>query len=992
MAGDVTTSQGFKLFGWEIKKGGVDPQSLPSFAPEVKDDGANYVEATPSVGAFNQTYVDLENSARTDAELVRRYRDMALQPEVDIAVTQICNELVVTDEQQELVELDLERADELPPAIKEIMVDTFHKILNLLEFNTRGWDVVRRWYVEGRIYFHAIIDPNNPQAGIQELRPIDPTCLQKMRNFVRQRDPRTGAVIFQSLDDYYVFNEKGFGTQATGTGSMGYGNQMTGIRIASDCIIECTSGLTSGKQILSYMQKAIKPVNQLRAIEDAAVIYLLVRAPARRVFYVDTGTLPKMQAEQHLRDMMVSAKNKLVYDPTSGCFDMDTKVPLLDGRVLSIRDIAIEMEQGKELWAYSCDPISGKIIPGLITWAGITQESAKVMKITLDNGEEIICTPEHNFPIWDRGFLEAKDLTIGESMIPLYRRQHPIMKGKSKYEQIFDNDTKKWGFTHRMVGKFKDDVGIREEWTYDEKYTHEPKTVLHHKNYNRFDNSPTNLTKMTWKDHSKYHNDMHNPENSAKGIKRARELRETDPAWNAKVSQSIRDSWTPEMREQRRKEAKERYISTNGENFKNSNDSWKKESIGPARRTKMVDSQIIEYTDDLKNIVRMLILKDMKPDEICSEINTHTDVISKWKYINKNKITRLRDINNLTFIGKDLTRVCKLLGFKGRDDCRYSLLQKTPGVVFSKSKKKWQVSYKSNGKQMHGGFFTTKEEAIESRIRHNHKIVSIEYLPDPIQVGTLTIDGDEKFHGHHTFALEAGIFTKNSIRDDRLQMTLLDDIWLARREGNKTTEIQTLESSGTLVTVELIDFFLKKVYNALNVPLSRLMPETMYSMGGLTSGITRDEANFNLFIGRLRTRFSMLFLEILERELILQNIIKPEEWDSLKHLIRFKYARENAQAELKDLDIMTQRINVLAGVMPFVGRYYSNEFIRKNILHQNEEDIEREDKQIAEEMMNPQYRAPLPGEDPMMGDGSPMSQGPGSPMAPPLDPDDKKKS
>jgi hypothetical protein len=161
----------------------------------------------------------------------------------------------------------------------------------------------------------------------------------------------------------------------------------------------------------------------------------------------------------------------------------------------------------------------------------------------------------------------------------------------------------------------------------------------------------------------------------------------------------------------------------------------------------------------------------------------------------------------------------------------------------------------------------------------------------------------------------------------------------------------------------------------------------MYSLGR-ASELSRDEANFALFIGRLRTRFSMLWLAILERELILQQVIKPEEWVELRHDITFKYARDNAFAELKELEIMTDRLNVLNGLMPFVGRYYSNEYVRRNILHQSDEDMEKMDKEIEAEMMMMQYRQPLPGEDPMMGgDGSPMAQGPGAPIAPPLDPD-----
>lgn len=537
-------ADGLRLFGWEIKRS--VPESFPSFAPEVKDDGATVIEHTP-VGFFSTNFADFDQQARTDSDLITRYRDMTLQPEVDSAITQIANEIIVFDDEQETVELNLEKG-QLPPKIKEVLHEVFKRILHLLDFNSDGWDIFKSWYTDGRLVFHAIIDQDNPQNGILELRPIDPRCIRKVREFIRQKDPRTGILINETINEYYIYNEKGFTKQALGTQTMG--TSITGIRIAKDAIVNVTSGLVSGTgQVLSYLHAAIKPLNQLRAIEDANVIYLLVRSPLRRVFYVDTGNLPKMQAEAHVRDMMVKNRNRLVYDPGTGV-----------------------------------------------------------------------------------------------------------------------------------------------------------------------------------------------------------------------------------------------------------------------------------------------------------------------------------------------------------------------------------------------------------------------------------------------------------IKDDRLFQTMLDDYWLARREGNKSTEIDTLDSQGSFTDIETIEYFLKRLYKSLKVPVSRLQPETMYSLGR-ASEISRDEANFALFVNRLRIKFSILFLDILEKELILRNIIKPEEWDEIKKEIRFQFARENAFSELKELEIMTDRLNVMNGMMPYVGKYWSNEYIRRQILHQTDEDMEREDALIEEEMMMLQYRMPLPGEDPLMGGGGgePAPGAPNAPSAPPMEATQKKK-
>jgi DNA gyrase subunit B len=183
---------------------------------------------------------------------------------------------------------------------------------------------------------------------------------------------------------------------------------------------------------------------------------------------------------------------------------MDTKVSLLDGRELSIRDIETELKDGKTLWSYSCEPLTGKIVPGLITWAGVTQKSAKVMKITLDNGEHMICTPDHKFPVYEQEYKRADEFKVGDSLIPLYRRNEKIANNANDYEQYFDNADKTWKFTHRMVADYlKDDV-VKFE-VYKEEYTNGLYEVRHHKNFNRYDNSPENLCFMSWRDHIRYH-------------------------------------------------------------------------------------------------------------------------------------------------------------------------------------------------------------------------------------------------------------------------------------------------------------------------------------------------------------------------------------------------------------------------------------------------------------------------------------------------------
>lgn len=303
-----------ELFGFEITRK-KDELELVSFSPKETDDGALVVTAGGTYG----TYLDMEGAAKTEAELVVKYREMALQPECEKAIDEVTNEAIVKEGDEEIVTLNLEDITEFNDKVKKIIQDEFDTVTRLLNFNNFGYEIFRRWYVDGRLYYHIMIDENSPEKGIQELRYIDPRKIRKVRLLTRERKGKV--FVNRNTAEFYVYNEKGF----KATGSTGLDNQ--GLRISSDTILHCTSGLMDkdGKLVLSYLHKAIKPLNQLRILEDATVIYRISRAPERRVFYIDVGQMPKMKAEQHIRDMMTKHKNRLIYDANSGDVRDDRK-------------------------------------------------------------------------------------------------------------------------------------------------------------------------------------------------------------------------------------------------------------------------------------------------------------------------------------------------------------------------------------------------------------------------------------------------------------------------------------------------------------------------------------------------------------------------------------------------------------------------------------------------------------------------------------------
>ena len=505
-----------ELFGFELKRKNPEPIS---FAPKQTDDGAVVV----SEGGIFGTYVDLDGSIRTEAELVNKYREMAQHADVDEAIDNIVNEVITEEPEQQVVEIILDDL-ELPDRIKKLFTDEFDNVLKLLEFNDLSYDVFRRWYVDGRLYYHAIIDENEPKKGIQELRYVDPRKIRKVREQKRKRTIGTGVMLNQTTSEYYVYNDKGFAKTAGNAAIPN--NTLGGIKIAKDSIIYCTSGLMSinGDLVQSYLHKAIKPLNQLRSMEDSLVIYRISRAPERRIFYIDVGNLPKMKAEQYLRDIMTRFKNKIVYDAGTG-----------------------------------------------------------------------------------------------------------------------------------------------------------------------------------------------------------------------------------------------------------------------------------------------------------------------------------------------------------------------------------------------------------------------------------------------------------EIRDDRKFMTMLEDFWLPRREGGKGTEITTLPGGQNLGQMDDVLYFQRKLYKSLNVPISRLDPEVPFNFGRATQ-ISRDEVKFAKFINRLRNKFAQLFLKVLERNLVLKGVITPEEWDDMKLNIRFKFSQDNYFAELKETEVLTNRLSALQQIDPYAGKYYSHEWIRRHVLQQSDEEMEEIDEQIEDEQENVQYNPPQPGM------GGPMDQ------------------
>ena len=531
-----------ELFGFEFKRK-VEPVDIPSFTPKAADDGAMVV----AEGGVYGTFVDLDGAVRTEAELVNKYREVAMHPEVEMAIDDIVNEAIVADPKKQIVSINLDDLEQ-PDKIKKMILEEFDNVVDLLEFNQHAYEIFKKWYVDGRLLYHCMIDETKPREGIKELRYIDPRKIRKVRTQKKRKVSATSNLtVPQTGEEFYIYNEKGFSKTAGVPNNVApfQDTGAQGLKIAVDSIVNVSSGLVNvnGDLVIGYLQKAIKPLNMLKAMEDSLVIYRISRAPERRIFYIDVGNLPKPKAEQYLRDVMTRFKNKVVYDSATG-----------------------------------------------------------------------------------------------------------------------------------------------------------------------------------------------------------------------------------------------------------------------------------------------------------------------------------------------------------------------------------------------------------------------------------------------------------EIRDDRKHMTMLEDFWLPRREGGKGTEITTLPGGQNLGQMDDVTYFQNKLYKSLNVPIGRMDPSAQYSFGRATE-ITRDEVKFAKFVTRLRLRFADLFTRILEKQLILKGIITSEDWAEFKTNFKYEFAEDNHFAELRNTEILRDRVSMLRDVDDYTGKYYSHEWIRRNVLYQTEEDMKEIDEQIKEEMNNPQYNQPEIGPDgqPVPGTGMqpPPGEDAGTPPAPP---------
>jgi len=901
------------IFGFTIgKKEDKSKKKIESIVPPSNDDGS-IISAYSAYGLA----LDLDGVVKDENQLIRQYRIAADYPDCSSAIDDITNEAITFDGIKSPVSINLDGV-KYSEGIKNKIRDEFNGILSILDFNKKGYDFFRQWYIDGRMYFHIVLDKDNLKNGIVEVRYIDPRKIRKIKEVKKVKDA-SGNDVHVDGDSYYLYNDKGF-TSTT--------NQ--GIKLSTDSVIYVNSGLIDSNTGLakSYLHKCVKLVNQLKMAEDAMIIYRYTRAPERRVFYIDVGSLPKIKADQYVQDTMARFRNKLVYNSTTGeisedrkspsmiedywmprrdgCFDLSTKIKLLDGRDVELGQLIVEHNAGKENWVYSVSP-TGKVVPGLISWAGVTRNDATIVDVYLDNGQIVTCTPDHKFILRNGLKVEAKDLSAGISLMPCDVEKRVLYENKD-YNYVFDNESNKWITTHKMVSSFAERNLVKNE-------------VVHHIDFNRFNNNPSNLVIMDKDDHFKLHS----------GYSTHWRTTEKVDEWKLKLSESGKAFFLTENGLARKEEISK--FNAECENV------WKGLKLGREHITESrnADKLILSKEEYLKKwspgfTKEMPLIGSVASEKrkIDKEILSETEFNEKWK---KNLANRNEAFSSLCK-SYDFNVLVESIKQSYYPNIKNSEIVEIASSIYpnlsskkSLSRALFEQGYDSISDFVIRNFDEVgKRRSYKAKSLNNHKVLKVVTRTDTIDVGTLTIDEQHIHHDYHNFALSSGIFVMNS----------------------KGTEIVTLPGGQSLGQIDDVVFFQNKLYKSLNVPASRLTPESGFNIGR-SSEISRDEVKFAKFIGRLRHKFTALFIDLLRVQTIGKGIVSSDDWEELERILYFEFAEDNHYAELKDNEIIQGRIQTLQLIDPYVGKYYSVDWIRKNVLHQTEEEIKQIDKENKED-------------------------------------------
>lgn len=777
---------------------------------------------------------------------------------------------------------------------------------------------------------------------------------------------------------------------------------------------------------VSILEAVYKTYKQKDLLEDCILIYRIVRAPERRVFYIDVGQLQGQRAMAYVERVKNEIYQRRIPNRTGGgtCLVLDTKIPLLDGRTLPLTDIIKEFEQGKKLWVYSVDPESGEICPGPVTWAGVTRKNTQVIRLTLDNGQTITCTPDHKIPIVNRGKIEAKDIQVGhDSLFSFNTRLYSINENQNnnndpQYQQVFDHKTKKWQFTHRMVAKYLKGTDLCGETVFDSKNADRPKRVIHHNDWNKWNNNPENLTFMNHFDHLELHakgyrdwyasltDDKKNelkqknreggkaarardPSIITRSVEAAKKTRALDPMYGVKKSASSRNMWATikadadryALMQQKKSQSRKLYIQEHPDaKFRNQGIT--------------IDQTMMDFC--------AAAVQNVGPNSkhVVAWLNNNHDAIKHYQEINKPRPGYVVKIRFDQFSRSSLTLMVQKAGFSTWGDFIKSLGY---GIEKKTLSLKWDhrqisiladilISNPEIRKSQAAGLLNQNHEfvslmgklnaqtkgrssksqiadnAIDIMLRSfgyqnwsdfknkvkqfNHKVVRIEWLDELTDTGTITVDGQEKYHKHHTFAVDSGIFVYNSVLDTAYNpISITEDFFLATNTEQRGTKIESLAGGEQLTSIDDLRYFNNKLMRGLGIPSSYLPtgPDdgtAVYNDGKVGTAFIQ-EYRFNKYCQRLQTALA----ESLDNEFKL--FLKHRGIEVHSSLFELVFNPPQSFSEYRMMALDAERANLFNQVMTGDAvKYVSKRYALERYLGWSPDEILENEKQWKEENSN----------------------------------------
>ena len=754
----------------------------------------------------------------------------------------------------------------------------------------------------------------------------------------------------------------------------------------------------------SALRTVYKTHKQKELLEDAIVIYRIQRAPERRVFYIDVGKMQPNRVKAYLetikneiRQKKIPSNNQngkdsvdAVYNPQ--CISLDTKIPLLDGRVLSLSEIIVEHQAGNELWAYSVNHETGEQVPGIISWAGITRKDSKVIKITFDNNESLICTADHKIPVQGKGFVNAEDLNITDSLFPFNLRLEKL--GKYTYTQTYDTNKQDWQFVHRMVNKFFSENQLIETFVYDSKFLNNKKDTIHHRDINRYNNSPSNLMRMNSKDHILFHaNELLNP-NRIAGIENHRLLLNTDTEYRAqfvkKLSDIGKNRWL-EFNEIEKQQCIQRLIDNKLPTINqliifdekclnycikilhnNPTISIKQFMIALNNNVEFmnyyaninqyekVDGVLFNYKIDTSHITHSGFHKLIKLHGYDNFKTLRNKIIQEKVRLFSNHDSSFNYIKQLIV---DITPCCnELLPYIRNNVTILQSFIEWYRTINPKTKLKLPDAVLMNKIGQYYGY-DSWNGMLAGITQYNHKIIAIEYLDETMDVGTLTIDQNEVYHNYHTFAIDAGIFIKNS---------QLEDIFLAQRADGKGSKVEVLPGGQSLGEMTDLDYFMDKVLRGLRVPISWMktgVNSAMFNDGKIGAAYV-EEQQFAKFVERLQVYIEVEIDKAFKQFLFASNINIDET------LYKIKLPAPSNYEHYQQAEVDTTLLNSLsqAEAIPYMskrfilsryGQLTEDEIITNEQLLKQERGLDPD----ADKSLNQIYGAPAEGAGGLGGGG-----------------------